>query len=146
MAISAAPDDYAGLFHALRATSMARPVPRSRPPLCAPPGTAATPWLFWYLGGLLALREPWIERLGHALSLGMWGAVLGGLSCVMLSEVRHLPLFSRWWSWAHPYLGGWPHPWCSGSSPTWRKATPLARPVRAAARPRSAPPDPPAAP
>jgi len=51
MAITASPDDYAGLFHALRATSTARPVPRGLPPLLAPPGTAATPWLFWFLGG-----------------------------------------------------------------------------------------------
>ena len=83
MAITSAPSDYAGLFHALRATGTARPVPRGLPPLFAPPGTAPNPWLFWCLGGgllgvLLSLREPWIERLGHALSLGMWGVVLGG--------------------------------------------------------------------
>ena len=83
MAITAAPSDYAGLFHALRATGAAKPVPRGLPPLLAPPGTAPNPWLFWCLGGgllgvLLSLREPWIERLGHALSLGMWSVVLGG--------------------------------------------------------------------
>jgi hypothetical protein len=114
MAITAVPDDYAGLFHALRATSTARPVPRGLPPLFAPPGTASTPWLFWclggLLGGLLSLREPWIERLGgawrtlrwllrrrsHAVSVAdgglgsqfAFGLVLGGLPCVMLSEVR----------------------------------------------------------
>ena len=82
MAITAAPDDYAGLFHALRATGTARPVPRGRPPLASPPGTAPNPWLLWFLGGgllgvLLSLREPWIERLGHALSLGLLGTVLG---------------------------------------------------------------------
>jgi len=27
---------------------------------------------------LLSLREPWIGRFGHALSLGMWSVVLGG--------------------------------------------------------------------
>ncbi len=51
MAITSAPYNYAGLFHALRATGTARPVPRGLPPLFAPPGTASTPWLFWFLGG-----------------------------------------------------------------------------------------------
>ena len=50
MAITSAPSDYAALFHALRATGTARPVPRSLPPLFAPPGTAPNPWLFWFLG------------------------------------------------------------------------------------------------
>src|SRR5713101_3727773 len=150
MVITAAPDDYAGLFHALRATSTARPVPRGRPPLASPPGMAPNPWLLWFLGGMLlgvllwALlfpREPWIERLGHALGLGMWSVVLGGawrtlrwllcrrydaaswkavglwpqcafglvlvwLPCVLLSEVRHLPLFARGWLVGAPVLGG----------------------------------------
>ena len=146
MAITLAPDDYAGLFHALRATSTARPVPRGLPPLLAPPGTAPNPWLLWFVGGiligvLLFYREAWGERLGHALSLGLWGVVLGGvwrtlrwllrrrshaasvadvglgsqfafglvlvgLPCVLLSEVRQLPLFSRWWLVGAPVLGG----------------------------------------
>ncbi len=90
---------------------------------------------------LLSLREPWIERFGHALSLGMWSTVLGGafrtlcwllrrrydaaswkavglwpqcafglvlvwLPCVLLSEVRHLPLFARGWLVGAPVLGG----------------------------------------
>jgi len=84
MAITSNPYDYAGLFHALRATGAAKPVPRGLPPLLSPPGTALNPWLLWFLGGivlavLLFPREPWIERLGHALSLGMWSTVLGGV-------------------------------------------------------------------
>src|SRR5262249_49751029 len=83
MAIISAPSDYAGLFHALRATSTARPVPRGLPRLFAPPGMAPHPWLFWFLGGgllggLLSLRALWIERRGHALSLGTGSGVLGG--------------------------------------------------------------------
>ena len=142
MAITAAPNDYAGLFHALRAMGTARPVPRGRPLLVSPPGTAPNPWLLSFLGGMLlgALlfpREPWIERLGHALGLGMGSVVLGGawrtlrrrshapsladvglgsqfafglalvgLPCVLLSEVRQLPLFSRWWLVGAPMLRG----------------------------------------
>src|SRR5712691_11449486 len=146
MAITSAPSDYAGLFHALRATGVAKPVPRGRPPLASPPGTAPNPWLFWFLGGMLlgALlfpREPWIERLGYALGLGMGSVVLGGawrtlrwllrrrydaaswkavglwpqcafglvlvgLPCLGISELRHLPLFSRWWLWGAPLVGG----------------------------------------
>ncbi len=83
MAITSAPSDYAGLFHALRATGAAKSVPRGLPPLASPPGTAPNPWLLWFivgilLGVLLFPREPWIERLGHALSLGMGSVVLGG--------------------------------------------------------------------
>jgi hypothetical protein len=83
MAITAAPSDYAALFHALRATGTARPVPRGLPPLLAPPGTAPTPWLLWFLGGTLLgvflfYRDPWGERLVHAVSIGMWSTVLGG--------------------------------------------------------------------
>jgi type IV secretory pathway TraG/TraD family ATPase VirD4 len=145
MAITAAPFDYAGLFHALRATGAAKPVPRGLPPLLSPPGTAPNPWLLWFLGGillgvLLFHREPWGDRLVHALSIGMWGTVLGGafrtlrwllrrrydtasweavgllpqcafglvlvgLPCIVISEVRHLPLPSRWWLWGAPLLG-----------------------------------------
>jgi hypothetical protein len=89
---------------------------------------------------LLFHREPWGDRLVHALSLGMWGTVLGGawrtlhwllrrrydatswdqlgllpqcafglvlvgLPCVVISEVCHLPIPSRWWLWGAPLLG-----------------------------------------
>lgn len=35
-----------------------------------------------------------------------FGSVLVGLPCVLLSEVRQLPLFSRWWLVGAPVLGG----------------------------------------
>ena len=51
MTVTSAPNDYASLFHALRATNTTKAVSRVFPLLFTPPGTVATPWLCWCLGG-----------------------------------------------------------------------------------------------
>ncbi len=68
MAIASAPHDYAGLFHALRATGTARLVPRGIPPLAYPSANSYNPWVVWFIGGillgvLLFHRDPWGDRL-----------------------------------------------------------------------------------
>ena len=57
--------------------------PRSGSPLASPPGTAATPWLFWCLGGAPRLRQKrgqgsWLLGGGRVSLCGSFASRIAG--------------------------------------------------------------------